>query len=49
MLPLVGAGWLRFTVHVLEEAGPRMYGLQETEDTVPEVTRVTVKLAELPL
>ena len=47
--PPVGAAWLRVTVQVLEELGPRLVGLQASEVTSPEATRLMVAVAELPL
>ncbi len=47
--PPVGAGWVRVTVQVEEELGPRLVGLQASEETVTEATRLMVALAELPL
>jgi hypothetical protein len=47
--PPVGAGWVRVTVHELEELGPRLVGLQTSEDTSAGATRVMVALAELLL
>ena len=46
--PPVGAAWVRVTVQVLEELGPRLVGLQASEETSTAV-RVTVALAELLL
>jgi hypothetical protein len=47
--PFVDADWLRITVQVLEELGPRLVGLHESEETSQEATRLTVDLAELLL
>jgi hypothetical protein len=47
--PPVGAVWARVTVQVLEELGPRLMGLQTSEETSTDVTRVTAVLAELLL
>ena len=47
--PLVGAGWVRVTVQVLEELGPRLVGLQAREETSTGATRVIVAMAELLL
>ena len=47
--PPVGAGWVSVTVQVLEELGPRLMGLQTSEETSTDVTRVTAVLAELLL
>lgn len=48
MAPLVGAGRLRVTVQVLEELGPRLVGLHDTEDT-STAARVSKAVVELPL
>jgi hypothetical protein len=47
--PPVGAVWDRVTVQVLDELGPRLVGLQVSEETSTDVTRVMVALAELLL
>jgi len=47
--PPAGAGLVNETVQVLEELGPRLLGLQASEETRTKATRVTVALAELPL
>jgi hypothetical protein len=47
--PPVGAAWLRVTVQVLEETGPRLIELQTTEETSADAARLIVALAELPL
>jgi hypothetical protein len=49
LAPPVGAGWVRVTVQELEELGPRLVGLQVSEETRTDAARVTVVLAELPL
>jgi hypothetical protein len=49
MAPPVGAGWVKVKVHVLEAFGPRLVGLQASEETSTEATRLTVALAELLL
>jgi len=49
MTPFVAAGWPRLTVQVLEDLGPRLVGLHDSEETSPEATRLTVELAELLL
>ena len=46
--PPVGAAWVRVTVHVLEAFGPRLAGLQASEET-NTATRLMVALAELLL
>jgi hypothetical protein len=46
--PPVGAGWVRVTVQVLAELGPRLVGLQVSEET-STATKLTVALAELLL
>jgi hypothetical protein len=47
--PPVGAGCVRLTVQVLEELGPRLVGLQTSEETRTGAARVMVALAELLL
>jgi hypothetical protein len=47
--PPVGAAWVRVTVQVLEEFGPRLVGLQASEETSTGATRLMVAWAELPL
>jgi hypothetical protein len=47
--PPAGAGWVRVTVQVLDEFGPRLVGLQASEDTSTGATRLMVALAELLL
>ena len=47
--PPLGAGWVRVTVQVLEELGPRLAGLHASEETSTDATRLTVVLAELLL
>jgi len=47
--PPVGAAFVSVTVHVLDEFGPKLVGLQAREDTSTEATRFTVVLAELLL
>jgi len=49
LAPPVGAAWVRVTVHVLDEFGPRLLALQESVDTRTGATRLTVVLAELLL
>jgi len=49
LAPPLGAGWIRVTVQVPEELGPRLVGLQESEETSPGAASLTVVLAELPL
>ena len=46
--PPVGAGWVRVTVQMLEELGPRLVGLQASEET-STATMLMVELAELLL
>ena len=46
--PPVGAAWVRVTVQVLEEFGPRLVGLQASEE-ITGATRLMLALAELPL
>jgi hypothetical protein len=47
--PPAGAGWVRVTVQMLEELAPMLEGLQVSEETSTDVTRLTVVLAELLL
>ena len=49
LAPPVGAGCVKATVHVVEELGPRLVGLQASDETNTGATRPTVALAELPL
>ena len=46
--PPVGAAWVRVTVQVLEEFGPRLVGLQAS-DEITGATRLMLALAELLL
>ena len=46
--PPVGAGWVRVTVQMLEELGPRLVGLQASEET-STASMLTVAVAELLL
>ena len=46
--PPVGAALVRVTVQVLEELGPRLVGLQASEET-STATMLMVALAEVPL
>jgi hypothetical protein len=47
--PPVGAALVRVMVHGLDELGPRLVGLQASEETRVGATRLTRALAELPL
>ena len=47
--PPVGATFVRVTVQVLEELGPRLVGLQASEETSVGATRVMVAFAEVLL
>ena len=49
LAPPVGAAWVRVTVQVLDEFGPRLVGLQASEETTAAAASVTVVLAELLL
>jgi len=49
LAPPEGAAWVRVTVQVLEEFGPRLVGLQTSEETSTGATRLMPALAELPL
>ena len=44
-----GAALLRVTVQVLEALGPRLLGLQVSDETKTDATRLTVAFAELLL
>jgi hypothetical protein len=46
--PPVGAAWVKVTVQVLEALGPRLVGLQASEET-STATMLMVALAELLL
>ena len=45
--PPAGAGWVSVTVQVLEVFGPRVVGLQISEETSTGAARVMVALAEV--
>jgi hypothetical protein len=47
--PPAGAGWVRATVQEPEAFGPRLVGVQASEETSTGATRVMVALAEAPL
>ena len=47
--PPVGAVCVRVTVQVLEAFGPRLVGLQTSEETSTDAVRLTIAFAELPL
>ena len=47
--PPAGAAWVIVTVQVLDELGPRLVGLQASEETSVGATRPRVILAETPL
>jgi hypothetical protein len=49
LAPPVGAAWVRVTVQVLEEFGPRLLGLQDNADTETGAARLTVVFAEVLL
>jgi hypothetical protein len=49
LAPPAGAGWVRVTVQVLDEFGPRLVGLQASEETSTGATRLMLALAELLL
>jgi hypothetical protein len=49
LAPPVGAAWVRVTVQVLVEFGPRLVGLQTSEETSTGATRLMLVLAELLL
>ena len=47
--PPVGAAWVRVTVQTLDEFGPRLTGLQASEETSTGASRLMLVLAELLL
>ena len=47
LAPPVSAAWGSVTVQVLEEFGPRLVGLHDSEETDTGATRLTLELAEL--
>jgi len=47
--PPVGAAWVKVTVQLLEELGPRLAGLQTSEETSTGAARLMVALTELLL
>jgi hypothetical protein len=49
LAPPVGAAWVKVTVQVLDELGPRLLGLQDSAETETGAVRVTVVFAELLL
>ena len=49
LAPPVGAGWVRTTVQVLEEFGPRLAGLHTSDDNSTGATKLTLAVAELLL
>ena len=49
LAPPVSAAVVRVTVQVLEALGPRLVGVQTSEDTNTGATSATLALAELPL
>ena len=49
LAPPVGAACVRDTVQVLDEFGPRLVGLQASEETSTGATKLMPALAELPL
>jgi len=51
LAPPVGAAWVRVTVHVLVECGPRLVGLQLREETCTAtgVVRLMLAVAEVLL
>jgi hypothetical protein len=48
LAPPAGAGWVRVTVQVLEEFGPRLAGLHTREETRLVDVRLIAVLAALP-
>jgi hypothetical protein len=49
LAPPAGVALVSVTVHVLEALGPRLVGLQATDETSTGATSVTVVFAELLL
>jgi len=49
LAPPAGAGWVRVTVHVLEELAPMLAGAQVSDETRTDAVKLTVVLAELLL
>ena len=47
--PPAGGALVRLTVQVLDELGPRLAGVQASEETRIEAVRVMFVLAEVPL
>jgi hypothetical protein len=47
--PPVGAAWVKVTMQELEELGPRLVGLQTSDETSTDAVRLTVALADVPL
>jgi len=47
--PPGGAGWVRVTVQLVDEFGPRLMGLHANEETETAATRLTLVVAELLL
>jgi len=49
LAPPAGAGRVKVTLQVLDEFGPRLAGLHESEETSTGATKLTVELAEVLL
>ena len=49
LAPPVGAAWVKVTVQVLEEFGPRLVGLHANDETRTGATKLRLAVAELPL
>jgi hypothetical protein len=47
--PPLGAGWVKVMVQVLEEFGPRLFGLHVSDDTDVGAAKLTLAVAEVPL
>ena len=47
--PPTGAGWVSVTMQALDALGPRLVGLQTSDETSTDAVRLTIALAELPL
>jgi hypothetical protein len=46
--PPLGAAWVRVTVQVLDAFGPRLVGLQTSDETRTDTARLTVAFAAVP-
>jgi hypothetical protein len=46
--PPVGAPWERATVQLLDELGPKLVGLHDSDDTDPDKAKLTFVVADVP-